>query len=83
MSSLKMYAKIVTESCRILFENSIKRGEILARHLKINFAQKPRRLQIFWRDKFIAIYMYTYLAANGAALTGLVITIQQLFHSKL
>ena len=72
MLSLKMCAKIVTESCTILFESTIQWGKISARHLKKNFAQNLGDFQCFGEtNKFIATYMYTCLASNGAALQAL------------
>jgi hypothetical protein len=42
-----MRANIVKESCRILFQSSIKPGEILARRFYKNFTQKQSDFKSF------------------------------------
>ena len=76
MSSLKICAKIVMKSCRILFKSSTKPGEISARNVGDFKCFRET-------NKFIATCMYTHVAANGAALTDLVTSSRQLFHSKI
>jgi hypothetical protein len=57
MLSFKICAKIVTESCRIMFESSIKRGEVLARHKKKLCPKTSMTSNILERQ----IYSYLYV----------------------